>query len=110
MKTNINYVSAGRYQNINPNGSLTPTTISCAWNFNEGIEEDLFIENKGNKIPFLIIPLSEGEIRVKLQGNPGEIYTISQEEVSAFIGSPMLYLVETILSEGTTVNNFSIGL
>lgn len=110
MKANINNISLSRVQNANPNGFLSPNTISQAWNFSS-ITEDIFIENeKGKHIPFILIPLTEGEIKVKLAGNTGEVYTISAEEVSAFLGSPMLYLVDTVMQAGTTITKLSIGL
>lgn len=101
--------SANRNFQVNPNGTLGPNTISRAWNFSS-ITEDIFIENeKGNHVPFIIIPLSEGEIKVKLAGS-SDIYTIAESEVSTFIGSPMLYLIDTVLQNGTTVTSFNIGI
>jgi hypothetical protein len=110
MKKDIITIGLNKVQSTNPNGLVSPNTISQAWNFQE-IAEDIFVEgNNGKHFPFIIIPLSEGVIKVKLSGNTGEIYTISSEEVSAFIGTPMLYLVDTIIFEGTTVTKLSIGI
>ena len=36
-------------------------------------------------------------------------YTISEAEVSANIGMPLMYMVQKILKEGTTATNLSIG-
>lgn len=100
--------SANRNFQVNPNGTLGPNTISRAWNFSS-IAEDIVLENQsGGGLNFIIIPLSEGTIKVQLAG--GEDYTITEEEVQTFIGSPMLYLVRKIYQEGTTVTNLTIGI
>lgn len=110
MKINAKNVILNRIQNANPNGTISPNTISLAKKF-DSITEDIFIENENNKhVPFVIIPLTEGSINVLLAGNTGEVYTISEEEVKTFIGQPMLYLVDKIIQSGTTVTKLSIGI
>lgn len=59
---------------------------------------------------FLIIPLTAGTVKVHLCGAPSiETYTISETEVSAYMGSPMLYLIDKVFVDGTTAQ-FNIGL
>ena len=100
--------SANRNFQVNPNGTLGPNTISRAWNFSS-ITEDIVLENEsGVLIGFVVIPLAEGTIKVQLAG--GEDYTITEEEIQTFIGSPMLYLCKKIYQQGTTVTNLTIGI
>lgn len=59
-----------------------------------------------DKRAFLVIPLTAGNIKV----HPGpDTYTISETEVSAYMGSPMPYLIDKVFKDGTTAN-FNIGL
>lgn len=63
-----------------------------------------------DKRAFLVIPLTSGNIKVHLIGEPGpNTYTISETEVSAYMGSPMPYLIDKVFKDGTTAN-FNIGL
>lgn len=63
-----------------------------------------------DKRAFLVIPLTAGVIKVHLIGEPGpDTYTISETEVSAYMGSPMPYLIDKVLKDGTTAQ-FNIGL
>ncbi len=110
MKANIVRVNTNRAQITSPQGFPVPAIITRAWNLTS-ISEDFFIESQsGAKIPFVIIPLSEGEITVGLADNPGEKFVISSTEVTAFLGSPMMYLIERIYAEGTTVTKFNVGI
>ena len=110
MKATIIRVNTNRSQITSPNGFPIPSLITRGWNFTS-TTEDIFIENEqGQKFPFVIVPLSEGTITVGLADNPGEKYVIQAEEVSASIGHPMMYLIERVYMEGTTVTNFNIGL
>lgn len=100
-------VTANSNKLVTTNGEAAPSLISSAWNF-ATIEEDIvLIDQNGQKVPFVIIPLSEGDIKVVLSG--GMEYTISEAEVSANLGSPLMYMVQKILKEGTTATNLSIG-
>lgn len=100
-------VTANSNKLITNNGDAAPSLISSAWNF-ASIDEDItLIDQSGQKVPFVIIPLSEGAIKVVLSG--GMEYTISKAEVSANLGSPLMYMVQKILKEGTTATNLSIG-
>lgn len=100
-------VTANSNKLITTNGEAAPSLISSAWNFT-AIEKDIvLIDQNGQKVPFVIIPLSEGDIKVVLSG--GMEYTISEAEVSANLGSPLMYMVQKILKEGTTVTSLSIG-
>lgn len=59
---------------------------------------------------FLVIPLTAGTVKVHLCGAPSiETYTISETEVSAYMGSPMPYLIDKVFVDGTTAQ-FNIGL
>lgn len=100
-------VTANSNKLVTTNGEAAPSLISSAWNF-ATIEEDIvLIDQNGQKVPFVIIPLSEGDIKVVLSG--GMEYTISETEVSANLGSPLMYMVQKVLKEGTTVTSLSIG-
>lgn len=101
-------VTANSNKLITTNGEAAPSLISSAWNF-ATIEEDIvLIDQNGQKVPFVIIPLSEGDIKVILAG--GMEYTISEAEVNANIGNPLMYMVQKIVKEGTTVSSLSIGI
>lgn len=101
-------VTANSNKLITTNGEAAPSLISSAWNF-VTIEEDIvLIDQNGQKVPFVIIPLSEGDIKVILAG--GMEYTISEAEVNANIGNPLMYMVQKIVKEGTTVSSLSIGI
>lgn len=90
------------------NGQIAPAVISQAYLFSS-IDEDInFSTNGYNSLPFLIVPLSEGTIHVRLVS--GVDYTIQESEVSASMGAPLLYLVEKIYKEGTTVTSLTCGL
>lgn len=100
-------VTANSNKLITNNGDAAPSLISSAWNF-AAIEEDIVLtDQNGQEVPFVIIPLSEGAIKVVLSG--GMEYTISEAEVNANIGNPLMYMVQKIVKEGTTVTSLSIG-
>ena len=100
-------VTANSNKLITTNGEAAPSLISSAWNF-ATIEEDIVLTDQNKqRVPFVIIPLSEGDIKVVLSG--GMEYTISETEVSANLGSPLMYMVQKVLKEGTTVTSLSIG-
>ena len=64
-----------------------------------------------NAVPyFLIIPLSEGTIKVHFAGEPSKAkyYIISEAEVKAYIGTALPYLIDAVLQESTTAT-FNIG-
>ena len=101
-------VTANSNKLVTTNGEAAPSLISSAWNF-ATIEEDIaLIDQNGQKVPFVVIPLSEGAIKVILSG--GMEYTISEAEVNASLGSPLMYMVQKIVKEGTTVSSLSIGI
>lgn len=51
-----------------------------------------------------------GAVKVHLIGETGpDTYTISETEVSAYMGSPMPYLIDKVFVDGTTAQ-FNIGL
>lgn len=101
-------VTANSNKLVTTNGEAAPSLISSAWNF-ATIEEDIvLIDQNGQKVPFVIIPLSEGDIKVVLSG--GMEYTISEAEVSANLGMPLMYMVQKILKDGTTAPSLSIGI
>lgn len=100
-------VTANSNKLITTNGEAAPSLISSAWNLSDINEDIVLVDQNGQKVPFVIIPLSEGDIKVVLSG--GMEYTISEAEVSANLGSPLMYMVQKILKEGTTVASLSIG-
>lgn len=101
-------VTANSNKLVTTNGEAAPSLISSAWNF-ATIEEDIVLtDQNGQEVPFVIIPLSEGDIKVVLSG--GKEYIISEAEVSANLGSPLMYMVQKIVKEGTTVSSLSIGI
>ena len=101
-------VTANSNKLITNNGDAVPSLISSAWNF-ASIDEDItLIDQNGQPVSFIIIPLAAGTIKVILAG--GMEYTISEAEVSANIGNPLMYMVQKIVKEGTTVSSLSIGI
>lgn len=101
-------VTANSNKLITTNGEAAPSLISSAWNF-ASIDEDItLIDQNGQPVSFVIIPLAVGTIKVILAG--GMEYTISEAEVSANIGNPLMYMVQKIVKEGTTVSSLSIGI
>lgn len=100
-------VTANSNKLITTNGEATPSLISSAWNLSDINEDIVLTDQNGQEVPFIIVPLSEGTIKVILTG--GMEYTISEAEVSANLGSPLMYMVQKILKEGTTATNLSIG-
>lgn len=100
-------VTANSNKLITTNGEAAPSLISSAWNLSYINEDIVLTDQNGQEVPFIIVPLSEGTIKVILTG--GMKYTISEAEVSANLGSPLMYMVQKILKEGTTATNLSIG-
>lgn len=115
MKIPYQSVSCNRAGLVAQTGSVVPAAISSAWNF-PSIDEDIYLENSTPTgpgvyypyIPFMIIPLTEGTIHVQLAS--GLDYTIQEAEVNASIGTPLLYMVTRIYSEGTTVTSLTVGI
>lgn len=100
-------VTANSNKLITTNGEAAPSLISSAWNF-ATIDKDIELtDQNGQEVPFVVIPLSEGAIKVILTG--GMEYTISEAEVSTNLGSPLMYMVQKVLKDGTTVTSLSIG-
>lgn len=93
---------------ITTNGEAAPSLISSAWNLSDINEDIVLTDQNGQEVPFIIVPLSEGTIKVILTG--GMEYTISEAEVNANIGNPLMYMVQKIVKEGTTVSSLSIGI
>lgn len=109
MNKNISY---NRTAIVNQNGTVSSMTISRA--FSIGMLAEAFLNTKTflgeeNDAPnyFYVIPLTEGTIKVRLVGGR-EDYTISEAEVTANLGLPIPYLVETVYRDGTTAQ-FNIG-
>lgn len=101
-------VTANSNKLITNNGDAAPSLISSAWNF-ASIDEDITLtDQNGQPVSFIIIPLVAGTIKVILAG--GMEYTISEAEVNASLGSPLMYMVQKIVKEGTTVSSLSIGI
>lgn len=100
-------VTANSNKLITTNGEAAPSLISSAWNLSDINEDIVLTDQNGQEVPFIIVPLSEGTIKVILTS--GMEYTISEAEVSANLGSPLMYMVQKILKEGTTATNLSIG-
>lgn len=101
-------VTANSNKLITTNGEAVPSLISSAWNLSDINEDIALVDQNGQEVPFVIIPLSEGAIKVILSG--GMEYTISEAEVNASLGSPLMYMVQKIVKEGTTVSSLSIGI
>lgn len=109
MNKNISY---NRTAIVNQNGTVSSMTISRA--FSIGMLVEAFLNTKTflgeeNDAPdyFYVIPLTEGTIKVRLVGGR-EDYTISEAEITANLGLPIPYLVETVYRDGTTAR-FNIG-
>lgn len=101
-------VTANSNKLITNNGDAASSLISSAWNF-ATIDEDItLIDQNGQPVSFVIIPLAAGSIKVILAG--GMEYTISEAEVNANLGNPLMYMVQRIIKEGTTVTSLSIGI
>lgn len=107
MKIIKRTVTANSNKLITTNGEAAPSLISSAWNLSDINEDIVLTDQNGQEVPFIIVPLSEGTIKVILTGEME--YTISEAEVSANLGSPLMYTVQKILKEGTTATNLSIG-
>lgn len=101
-------VTANSNKLITNNGDAAPSLISSAWNFATIDEDIILIDQNGQPVSFVIIPLVAGAIKVILAG--GMEYTISEAEVNASLGSPLMYMVQKIVKEGTTVSSLSIGI
>lgn len=101
-------VTANSNKLITNNGDAAPSLISSAWSF-ASIDEDITLtDQNGQPVSFIIIPFAAGTIKVILAG--GMEYTISEAEVNASLGSPLMYMVQKIVKEGTTVSSLSIGI
>lgn len=101
-------VTANSNKLITNNGDTAPSLISSAWNFTSIDEDITLIDQNGQPVSFVIIPLAAGSIKVILAG--GMEHTISEAEVNANIGNPLMYMVQKIVKEGTTVTSLSIGI
>lgn len=110
MEINYNKVNLQRSQVSSFSGEICPALISHAINITS-LEEDLVLTNKnnGNQIPFVIIPLSEGEMTVELLNGDGP-FTITATEIKASLGTPMFYLCKKVYRSGTTVTDFTVGI
>lgn len=109
MKTVTQKVSGYLYKTTlaNPGSLPNPTMIQRAFEVG-AVSEDLDAakfesDEKQQPEGFLVIPLTAGTIKVHLAGAPNfEDYTLSEAEVSASIGYPMVYLVDKVYTSGTT--------
>lgn len=108
MNKNISY---NRTAIVNQNGTVSSMTISRAFSIGMLIESSLnttFLGEENDRPDyFYVIPLTEGTIKVRLVGGR-EDYTISEAEITANLGLPIPYLVETVYRDGTTAQ-FNIG-
>lgn len=108
MNKNISY---NRTAIVNQNGTVSSMTISRAFSIGMLVESSLdttFLGEENDRLDyFYVIPLTEGTIKVRLVGGR-EDYTISEAEVTANLGLPIPYLVETVYRDGTTAQ-FNIG-
>lgn len=108
MNKNISY---NRTAIVNQNGTVSSMTISRALPISTLVEASLnttFLGEENDRPNyFYVIPLTEGTIKVRLVGGR-EDYTISEAEVTANLGLPIPYLVETVYRDGTTAQ-FNIG-
>lgn len=101
-------VTANSNKLVTNSGEAAPSLISSAWSF-ATIEEDITLtDQNGIPVSFVVIPLVAGAIKVILAG--GMEYTISEAEVNANLGNPLMYMVQRIIKEGTTVTSLSIGI
>lgn len=96
MNKNISY---NRTAIVNQNGTVSSMTISRALSIGMLVETSLnttFLGEENDRPNyFYVIPLTEGTIKVRLVGGR-EDYTISEAEVTANLGLPIPYLVETV--------------
>lgn len=102
MNKNISY---NRTAIVNQNGTVSSMTISRALPIGMLVEASLnttFLGEENDRPNyFYVIPLTEGTIKIRLVGGR-EDYTISEAEVTANLGLPIPYLVETVYRDGTT--------
>lgn len=106
MNKNISY---NRTAIVNQNGTVSSMTISRAFSIGMIVDnlDTTFLGEEDRPNYFYVIPLTEGKIKVRLAGGR-EDYTISEAEVTANLGLPIPYLVETVYRDGTTAQ-FNIG-
>lgn len=107
MNKNISY---NRTVIVNQNGTVPSMTISRAFSIGmivDNLDTTFLGEENDRPNYFYVIPLTEGTIKVRLVGGR-EDYTISEAEVTANLGLPIPYLVETVYRDGTTAQ-FNIG-
>lgn len=106
MNKNISY---NRTAIVNQNGIVSSMTISRAFSIGMIVDnlDTTFLGEEDRPDYFYVIPLTEGTIKVRLVGGR-EDYTISEAEVTANLGLPIPYLVETVYRDGTTAQ-FNIG-
>lgn len=100
MNKNISY---NRTAIVNQNGIVSSMTISRAFSIGTIVDnlDTTFLGEEDRPNYFYVIPLDEGTIKVRLVGGR-EDYTISEAEVTANLGLPIPYLVETVYRDGTT--------
>lgn len=107
MNKNISY---NRTAIVNQNGIVSSMTISRALSIGmivDNLDTTFLGEENDRPNYFYVIPLTEGTIKVRLVGGR-EDYTISEAEITANLGLPIPYLVETVYRDGTTAQ-FNIG-
>lgn len=107
MNKNISY---NRTAIVNQNGTVSSMTISRAFSIGmivDNLDTTFLGEENDRPNYFYVIPLTEGTIKVRLVGGR-EDYTISEAEITANLGLPIPYLVETVYRNGTTAQ-FNIG-
>ena len=107
MNKNISY---NRTAIVNQNGTVSSMTISRAFSIGmivDNLDTTFLGEENDRPNYFYVIPLTEGKIKVRLAGGR-EDYTISEAEITANLGLPIPYLVETVYRDGTTAQ-FNIG-
>lgn len=106
MKKNISY---NRTAIVNQGGQVSSMTISRAFSIGMIVDnlDTTFLGEEDRPDYFYVIPLTEGTIKVRLVGGR-EDYTISEAEITANLGLPIPYLVETVYRDGTTAQ-FNIG-
>lgn len=106
MNKNISY---NRTAIVNQNGTVSSMTISRAFSIGMIVDnlDTTFLGEEDRPNYFYVIPLTEGKIKVRLVGGR-EDYTISEAEITANLGLPIPYLVETVYRDGTTAQ-FNIG-
>lgn len=106
MNKNISY---NRTAIVNQNGTVSSMTISRAFSIGMIVVnlDTTFLGEEDRPNYFYVIPTTEGKIKVRLVGGR-EDYTISEAEVTANLGLPIPYLVETVYRDGTTAQ-FNIG-